>query len=428
MKLVGRFKWLFVIFSVTCSFQALSQPVTSLTLEEAQQRARDNYPSIQQKGLLAETRSINIKNLNRNYLPQLSVSGQASYQSEVTRVNIPVPGFSVDPLSKDQYKFTADLNQILFDGGLTEQQKKLQKLNTSVEDRKIEVELYELRQRINELYLNVLYLDEQIKQAELIKNDLEIGISRTKAQVENGVSFRSNLDLLLAESLRADQRIIELADTKAGLIDALSVFLNVKLNSSTKFQIPLSPIISPVINRPELQLFSAQDSLLSRQKKLIFSRNLPKISVFSQGGYGRPGLNFLNNDFDWFYIAGLRLSWSLSGFYTYKNDRKLVEISQKANELRKETFLLNTNSRLSTQSAEIVKLEKLLEKDNEIIALREEVKNAAKAQLENGVITANDYLREVNAEDQVRQMRIAHQIQLLQAQIDYQYITGNNEN
>jgi hypothetical protein len=70
------------------------------------------------------------------------------------------------------------------------------------------------------------------------------------------------------------------------------------------------------------------------------------------------------------------------------------------------------------------KLNLLIAKDAEIIDLRVKVKEAAKAQLENGVITANDYLREVNAEDQGRQSLITHQVQLLQAQINYQTISG----
>src|SRR5207249_2127217 len=140
--------------------------------------------------------------------------------------------------------------------------------------------------------------------------------------------------------------------------------------------------------------------------------------------YGRPGLDLLKNEFATFYIGGIRLNWLLGGFYTSRKEKELVEVNKKMINIQKEIFLLNTNSQLKQQQSEIEKLKQLTASDNEIIGLRVQVKDAAVAQLENGVITANDYLREVNAEDQARQVLITHQLQLLQAQINYQTISG----
>jgi outer membrane protein TolC len=173
-----------------------------------------------------------------------------------------------------------------------------------------------------------------------------------------------------------------------------------------------------------LKLYSTQEKLLGGQYKLIDSRNKPKASLFFQGGYGKPGLNFLKNEFEFFYTTGVRLNWSLGGLYTQKKEKKIIELNQKTIDLQKEVFLLNTNTQLKQQQSEVDKLQRLVDTDKEIIDLRIKVKDAAKAQLENGVITANDYLREINAEDQARQSLITHQIQLLQAQINYQTISG----
>jgi outer membrane protein TolC len=157
---------------------------------------------------------------------------------------------------------------------------------------------------------------------------------------------------------------------------------------------------------------------------LISAKNLPRTSLFFQGGYGRPGLNLLKNEFQAFYVTGLRLNWSLGGLYTKRNDRQLVKLSQDIVDVKKDVFVLNTNADIKKQKQEIRKLEKLIDSDNEIIELRHSVTESSKAQLENGVITANDYLREVNNEDQARQSRIAHDIQLLQARIVYQTLIG----
>lgn len=395
-----------------------------LTLDSAYQLARKNYPLIRQRELIKQTSDLTVENLNKGYLPQIAVNGQGTYQSEVTRINIPLPGISVDPLSKDQYKITADVNQLVYDAGTIKEQKNIQQLNSVTEEQKLEVELYKLRERINQLYLGILLTDEQTEQAKLVKADLLNGIAKLQAQVENGTAFRSGLNSLKAEALKADQRIIELTSNRESLVNILSVFIGVQLPKDVALVKPVATSVSSDIARPELQLYTLQQSLVDHQDKLLKAKNRPKASAFVQGGYGRPGLNMLKNEFDWFYITGVRLNWSLSGLYTYKNDKQLININKRTIELQKETFLLNTNSQLVQQQAEINKYEQLIATDQQIIELRKSVKDAALAQLENGVITSGDYLREVNAEDQARLTLITHQLQLLQAKINYQTITG----
>ncbi len=397
----------------------------SLGLSKAYELAQQNYPVIRQRELVRQTSAYTIENLSKGFLPQFSLSGQATYQSQVTEFNVPVPGFTFNGPTRDQYKIIADISQLIYDGGMIKEQKSIQRLNEEVEQQKIEVELYKIKDRINQLFLGVLFLDEQVKQVGLIKADLNNGIKRVEAQVNNGVAFRSNLNVLKAELLKADQRSIELNSTRKGLIDVLSLFINQPLSGNVQLEKPAVPVtISHEVQRPELKLFSSQDKLLGSQSRLIHAKNLPKAGLFVQGGYGKPGLDFLNNKFDFFYTAGLRFNWTFGGLYTQKREKKIIELSQKTVGIQHDVFLLNTSTQLKQQQAEIDKFEKLIATDNAIIDLRIKVKDAAKVQLENGVITANDYLREVNAEDQARQGLITHQIQLLQAQINYQTISG----
>ncbi|MFN8243616.1 MAG: TolC family protein [Ferruginibacter sp.] len=398
-----------------------------LTLDKANEMARQHYPLIKQRALLQQTTALSLDNLTKGYWPQFSLSGQATYQSDVTRISLPIPGISITPPSKDQYKIVADLNQVIYDGGLISTQKTMQQLGEKVEQDKIEVELYKLKDRINQLFLGILYLDAQLKQVKLIRDDLQNGISKTEAMVNNGVAFRSNLNVLKAELLKADEREIETAAARKGLLDVLSLFLDQPLPESTQLEtpVPAGVAVTDSIRRPELKLFGTQKNLLGSQYKLIEARNRPRASVFAQGGYGRPGLNMLKNDFTFYGIAGLRFSWAFGGLYTRKKEKQLIDINKKTIDIQEETFLLNTHTAMKQQQADIDKLEKLIAKDEAIIGLREKVKEAAKAQLENGVITANDYLREVNAEDQSRQNLLTHRVQLLQAQINYQTISGN---
>lgn len=234
--------------------------------------------------------------------------------------------------------------------------------------------------------------------------------------------------MLKAELLKTGQRSVELMTSRKGLVDALSLFIGQELDPFVRLEQPEQrppAAAENAIARPELKLYSEQQKLIGQQNKLIHARNLPKASLFAQAGYGRPGLNMLKNDFSFYSIGGVRFNWSLGGLYTKKKEKEQVQINQKMVDVQQETFLLNTNSQLRQQQSEIDKLQQLISSDEEIIALRKTVTEAAKAQLENGVITANDFLKEVNAEDQARQALITHRVQLLQAQINYQTISGN---
>lgn len=416
-----------VLATIVMAAPFISQ--AQLTLDSAYAAARKNYPLIKQKDLVRQTSSLTIENLRKGYLPQFSLSGQATYQSDVTKVEVPVPGVKIEPPARDQYRVLADVNQLIYDGGQIRQQQVLQELNAVVEEQRLEVELYKLQERVNQLYLGVLFIDAQIKQVDLIQQDIQTGIRKVEAQVQNGVAFRSNLHVLQAELLRTGQRLVELKATRKGLIETLSLFVGYELNERLVLEKPpVANTQQQEIGRPELKLYSDQSRMLDHRYKIIRSANLPRTSVFVQGGYGRPGLNMLKNEFDLFYVAGVRFNWSLSGLYTRKRDKQLVEVNKKIVDIQKETFVFNTNTQLRQQRAEIEKLTQLVQSDNEIINLRVKIKDAAKAQLENGVITANDYLREVNAEDQARQTQIAHELQLLQAQVNYLNIAGKQNN
>src|SRR5215213_7302742 len=336
-------KRILLVFIASVPLAAMAQ----LTLDSAYAAARRNYPLIRQKDLIRQTSDLTIENLRKGYLPQFSLSGQATYQSDVTKIDVPVPGIKIEPPGKDQYRILADVNQLIYDGGQIKQQQVLQELNAVVEEQRVEVELYKLQERINQLYLGILFLDAQITQVDLIQQDLQTGIRKVEAQVQNGVAFRSNLHVLQAELLRTSQRLVELKASRKGLLETLSLFTGQELGDNTALQKPaVVNTQQQEITRPEIKLYSDQVKLLDHRYKIIRSANLPRTSLFVQGGYGRPGLNLLKNEFDFFYITGIRLNWPLSGLYTRKRDKQLVEVNKRIVDIQKETFLFNTNAEI----------------------------------------------------------------------------------
>ena len=410
---------------ICISTSLFAQERQTLSLQQAFAKAERQYPLTAQKGLLRQTENLTLQNLQSSFLPQLSLNGQASYQSDVTKVSIPLPGLKLPEQSKDQYRVLAEVSQLLYDGGLTRSQQAIQQLTTNVEEEKVSVELYQLKTRINQLFFSILFHDELLKQTTLAVKDVQIGIDKVKPLVENGVVLRSNLLLLQAQRLQMKQRAIETKASRTGLLEAMAQLLNQPLSETVSLQMPESLFeIDSTITRPEVLLFQRQSLLLAGQEKLIAVRNRPKASAFLQGGYGRPGLNMLSNEFKAFSIGGIRFTWPLGGLYNTRRDRTLLDISRQSVELQKQAFLLNTRSQLRQQKAEIDKYAALLASDEEIINLRRQITEAAKAQLESAVITANDYLQQVNAEDAARQSMILHRLQMLQAQATYLITLG----
>ncbi|OCX54827.1 transporter [Mucilaginibacter sp. PPCGB 2223] len=415
-----------MILMVLFGKKVYGQSPTHLSIEDAYQRARLNYPLIKQNGLIDKTAAYTVANASKGYLPSLSFSGQATYQSTVTNfpLTIPIPGFSLPSYNKDQYKIYAEADQLIYDGGAIQNTKQMAQATQMIQCQNLEAELYNLYDRVNQLFFGVLLINEQLRQNELLKKDIENGIDKTTALVKNGTAYRSSVDELSAQLLQVEQARTELKSTKGAFLLMLAQFTGINIDENTIIEKPGKPALVTGINRPELLALDYQKLTYALQAQSLKVQLRPKFGFFIQGGYGRPGLNFLNNNFAWYYLGGLKFSWNLGSLYTYKNQRELLSISIQGLDVQKETFLFNTTLELKQQSAAISKYDELIEKDRDIISLRERVKGAAAAQLENGVLTAHDYITQVNADDQARQSFILHRIQLLQAQFSYQNTSG----
>jgi outer membrane protein TolC len=285
--------------------------------------------------------------------------------------------------------------------------------------------LYALYDRVNQLFFGALLIDAQIKQNDLLKKDIQNGIDKTKALLANGMAYRSSVDELAAQLMQTEQSRIELVADKKAYINMLAVFLNSNLDEDAVLVTPPAPSLTDTVSRPELQYYDSQKASYDLQYNLAKSQVMPKFGLFVQGGYARPGLDFLDNNFAWYYIGGLKLSWNFASLYTLRNQKRLATVGKETLDIQKETFLFNTGLTQKQQNADINKYMELVKTDDQIIALRLSVKNAASAQLENGVLSAHDYITQVDAEDQARQNRILHQMQLLQEEYSYQNTVGN---
>jgi outer membrane protein TolC len=378
--------------------------------------------------LITKTGEYTIQNANKRFLPQISFSGQATYQSQTVSFADAVgslPGISLPSISKDQYKIQGEISQLIYDAGNTKMQKDLIAANTALEEQTLVSSLYGINQRINSLYFAVLLIDAQLKQNELNKANLQTQVQKAEAAFDNGVAFRSNVEELKAEVLNIEMQTTEYTSNRTAYLNMLSLFIGKKLPESMQLELPTAQYTLSAINRPELKAFDLQKNIVDQQEKQLKSDYLPQVSGFFQGAYGRPTLNIIENKFGPWYVTGLRFSWSLSSFYSLSNKRNILQLNRQSIDADKETFLLNAKVDLSQQDEQVNKYTILIRQDDAAIALRTSVTQSAEAQLSNGVITTHEYIQKLNAEHLAKQLKILHEIQLLQAIYNLKFIAGN---
>lgn len=404
--------------------RAHAQPST-LTLQECHALATQNYPIVKQRHLIARSASYAIDQNSKRSLPQFNISGQATYQSAVTEIPIQLPGMDVPTLNRDQYKFYGEVNQNLYDGGLTRLNKQAIDADADVKQQALDVELHKIKERVNQLYFGILLLDAQLAQNDLLQQDIQAGLKKANAAIANGAVLKSEGSLLEAEWLNIQQQATELRAARESCLHMLGLFIDRPLNEHTVLEKPVHPSMTLAIARPELGWYAQQKNGIDVARKLLRAKNRPKLALFLQAGVGRPALNMLSNDFEAYYYGGVRLSIPISGLYTLKNERAQLAVHEAAIDVQQETFLFNTTLSLQQQQMEAAKYEQLLRTDDHIIALRTSVRDAALAQLENGVINTADYIRETHAVGKARLAKTHHELQLLKAQYDIGYTTGN---
>ncbi len=390
---------------------------TQVTIEDCYRKAQANYPLIKQYDLIEKTKEYNLSNANKGYLPQIMFSGKATYQSDVTQLPIDfsqmgIQGVNIPALSKDQYGATIDVNQTIWDGGAIESQKESTRTASEVEKKNNKVNIYSINERVNQLYFGILLADAQIRQNQLLQDDLKRNYDQVQSYVQNGIANQADLDAIKIEQLKAEQNKTRFVNTKKAYTEMLSKLIGEEINVNTKFVKPDAMRPSTrTINRPELDLFDAQIKNLETKNREIDAGLMPKLGLFATGGYGKPGLNMLENDFSAYYIVGAKISWNIGNFYTKKNRKRQVQNNIRLVETQRETFLFNTNLDIVQKDNNINSYLEQLKYDDEIIALRGSVKRASEAKIANGTLSGSDLTRDINAEQMAVQDKILHEME-----------------
>ena len=394
----------------------------TLTLEDCYSLASKNYPISKQSELIQQKSNYEIETLNKGKLPKIDLNAQATYQSDAIGVPTTLPG--VQPLNKDQYRTTLDVNQLLYNGGTIDATAKLKEAQSKTQQQQININLYQLKSRINHYFFSILLLQE--KEVSLIsKRDLLTSkIKEVQSGVKFGAILPSSEQVLEAEIIKIDQQLVEIKFENIKLLNNLSELTFTKIDLKTTLIQPLTFSKNAPVIRPEIVFYDLQNEQIEFSKSVISKSILPKINAFGQAGYGNPGLNMLDNSFQPFYVVGIKANWNVFDWGKTKIDKKVLDLSKDIVASEKETFELNIKMQLEEQDFEIKKLEQLLFSDAEIIQIREKVIKSADAQLKNGVITSSEYLVELTHLFEAKNSLKEHEVQLAAAKSNYETIQG----
>ncbi|MBR1800863.1 MAG: TolC family protein [Bacteroidaceae bacterium] len=421
-------------------FLFLPAAVTAQTLEECQAAAEKNYPLIRQYDLITKTTALTVANIQKGWLPQIGASAQATYQSDVTawpdemQGLMQQMGIDIAGLRRDQYRVGIDINQTLYDGGTISRQKEVARRQGEVQLAQTEVDIYNVRRRVNEMYFGLLLLDEQLRLNKDLQATLRTNEETLHSMQVHGTAAESDYNAVKAERLNAAQQMTSLAAQRSTLARLLSVFCGIEVTAPSKpSQGEASSAAALPIGegggRPELRAISAQLRLADAQERALDAALMPKLGVFAQGFYGYPGYNLFEDmmDHKWSLggMVGARLSWNIGALYTRKNDKAKIQLQRAAAENRRDVFLFNNHLEQVQQTEDIVRYRRLMADDEEIIRLRISIRQAAESKLRHGIINAGDLVREIHAENSARVQQSVHEIEMLKEMYELRYTLNN---
>lgn len=421
--------WLSLVLSGVLLFPVAgvhAQPASALTIDSCYARAQRNYPLIKQYDLIEKSKEYTISNANKAYLPHISITGIGAYIiSGLPTISLP----NSPPADKKDFQFIGigQLNQTIWDGGATHTQKEVAKAGAAADKASVDVAMYDIRERINQLFFGVLVIDAQMEQLDILVSNLTRSLNSAKLTSENGLAYQSDVDEVKAELLNVKQRKIEFLYTRKGFVDMLSFMTGTALTETTRLEKPVvvENYLALKNRRPELDLYASQLRLTDVSASFDKVAVMPKFGVMAAGILLEPGIAFGTTTMNSLAVAGLSLSWNTSGLYRLSKNNKLNKIRQDKISNQQETFLFNNALQLKQGSNEIEKQQEIIKNDDEIVMLKSRIKSAYQLKYDNGICSMNDLINSINKESEAKRNQSLHQVQLLMSMYSYKSKTGN---
>lgn len=428
MKLYKQYRFLAASFSFLISLTAASQVSNIVTLQKCWESA-ENYHALQkEKGFLNKVIELKLENIQSAWLPKVDVFAQVSYQSDVITIDpgISIPGLSFPTQKKDQYKLGLDLQQVIYDGGMTRAKKQVESAGFRAQQAGLEISIYKLREMVTQVFFGIAINNGNIKILELFHSELLQRMKVVQTGIENGVAQESALWQLEIEELKLKQKILEINHLNKNLIENLAEMTGMDLAEDTELILPDSmPVTEIAVNRKEYEWFDLTKAGFQETENLFTASRRPKLAAFAQAGYGRPGLNMLSEEFDTYYMIGVRLGWTLTDWNQSRREKQILGLQQQVIDSRRESFDQSLRISLNNELSAIARLRETIANFNKMIELHEKLLQVYTSKLDKGTIQPVDYLVEFNALLEARIQLEIHEIKLIQAQINYYVFSGS---
>lgn len=398
------------------------------TLDECIGWAYDNYPQIKEMSLIEMTKGIDLKNAAYAWLPHLNISGKATWQSEVVEMPMDIPGMDIN-IPHDQYGLTAEFTQQIWDGGTSRSQKELAEAGAEVKKTQLETNLWSIRSRVQNVFLGIILIDKQLELNRLLRESLERSSEEVKSRMEAGVALPSDQDQVSVNILSCLQQRASLDADRKSYVRILGLLTGRDM-TDVELAVPQDAVnyvddgARDFETRPEMAFYAAQLKQNEFQRRQLNTLISPKLNLSLQGGYGRPGMNMLSGDFSGYFVAGLKLQWNIGALYTRGLDKRKVNADAQKIDLTRKSFILNSSVEAEQKNNAILKARDVLEKDSEIIALRQRIRASGENQYREGTIKMNDYLSMLDEEYRAKANESTHDVQLMMAVYDMKNTIG----
>ena len=431
-------KRIFLLAQVLLWMAYLPAPAQQLiTLRECYDLASKSSPITSEILVYDQIRQQKDKNLSKGWLPTIDANGSFIYNSSVIDLteamgSLPVPGISdlISPMPHEQYKMTLEINQVIYDGGTIREAKSLEMAEFRAQEKQTEAELYKLKNQVNGYYFNILLLEKQEELLKTYRDLIQKRMTSIEAAIRNGVMLPTEQDVLLSEKINLEQQLAENSVQMGALQKVLSDITGSNIDTTVRLVLPMAETSKiPPLTRPELQIFELRKGQLDASIKLRESQRRPKVFGFATLGYGNPpGNNFFKDEFASFAIVGAGIRWNIYDWDKTSGEIQVIDYQKSLADIRKAELSAQLNRLLETKMSEIKNLEARLETDSDLIEIRKRITQAAGSRFENGVITATEFMHELNAEKQAVINQEINRIRLALSKVEYLNISGKEIN
>lgn len=402
-------------------------PRDTLTLDEAYEILYSENPITDKIRTNRQITDLNERIAKSGWYPEVELNASASYQSDVVDFPFESPGFDVPSFSKDHYNLSLNVTQPIFDGGRTRASKQIEDDSGDVTEASLESDLLSLKEQVDRTYFGILILEKQRDIVSLAVTDMEEQLEIVQSQVENGVLLPGNEATLRAEILNREQQLIKIG---RDIVTGYETLYEILGGNG-----PLIPTLvlpekenwreqTTIAVRPELEILNAREELFETQKEITNAGKLPQISFFARPFYGRPGFNIFEDNLQFNWIVGVQARWSLKTARNASIKTDVLRLQQKNISEDRTLFERQQNAAMQRLKQEILGLEDQIERDKEIVELRNQVADEKRSLVEEGIATVTEYITELNEYVRAQRQLELRKIQRIQAIINYETEQG----